>query len=127
MRIIAVALSPVTPSLSLRIYTQLGFSKDQFEAVRWVFFILSPYISIKYLKMYDMGKHKLCKRLVPCNLMCFVLQNDTKWGGLKAGQIMADPKPIFARIEIKKEGEDEVPRNAVKDKKKTKNQGLVEA
>lgn len=41
---------------------------------------------------------------------------------------MADPKPVFARIEINKEGEDEAPRKAVKDKKKTsKRQGLVEA
>lgn len=38
MRIIAVALSPVTPCLSWRIYAQLGFSKDQFEAATWVCF-----------------------------------------------------------------------------------------
>ena len=61
------------------------------------------------------------------DMMWFLLQNDTKWGGLKAGQIMAEPKPVFARIEIKKEGEDEVTRKAVKDKKKTQSQGLVEA
>ncbi|KAK8948614.1 hypothetical protein KSP39_PZI005035 [Platanthera zijinensis] len=65
MRIIAVALSPVAPSLCLRIYSQLGFSKDQFEATTWA---------------------------------------DTKWGGLKVGSVMADPKPVFARIETEKEG-----------------------
>lgn len=69
MRIIAVALSPITPSLCLRIYTQLGYSEDQFDAATW---------------------------------------DDTKWGGLKGGQIMAQPKPVFARIEIQMEGEDEV-------------------
>ncbi|KAK8948619.1 hypothetical protein KSP39_PZI005038 [Platanthera zijinensis] len=65
MRIIAVALSPVAPSLCLRIYSQLGFSKDQFEATTWA---------------------------------------DTKWGGLKVGSVMAEPKPVFARIETEKEG-----------------------
>ncbi|KAG5533427.1 hypothetical protein RHGRI_027555 [Rhododendron griersonianum] len=68
MRIIAIALSAITPSLCKRIYTQLGYSEDQFNAATW---------------------------------------DDTKWGGLKGGQIMAQPKPIFARIEIQMEGEDE--------------------
>lgn len=36
MRIIAITLSPITPSLSLRIYTQLGFTEDQFRVLRWV-------------------------------------------------------------------------------------------
>ncbi|KAI4373005.1 hypothetical protein MLD38_011177 [Melastoma candidum] len=58
MRIIAVALSPIAPSLCWRIYEQLGYSKDQYDAVTW---------------------------------------NDTKWGGLKGGQVMAQPKPVFAR------------------------------
>ncbi|XP_073104181.1 methionine--tRNA ligase, chloroplastic/mitochondrial-like [Elaeis guineensis] len=89
IRIIAIALRPITPSLCLRIYMQLGFSKDQFEAVTW---------------------------------------SDTKWGGMKAGQIMADAKPVFARIENRKEGEDEVVLKVVKDKKKTsRSQGLVQA
>ncbi|CAL9118124.1 unnamed protein product [Musa textilis] len=91
MRIIATALSPITPSLCSRIYSQLGFSKEQFEAVTW---------------------------------------DDTKWGGLKAGQIMAEPKPVFARIENIKEVDvkNEVVRNKNKDKKKaSRQQGLVEA
>ncbi|KAL6977336.1 Methionine--tRNA ligase, chloroplastic/mitochondrial [Sarracenia purpurea var. burkii] len=68
MRIIAIALSPITPSLCLRIYTQLGYSEDQFNTTTW---------------------------------------GDTKWGGLKGGQITAQPKPVFARIETQKESEDE--------------------
>lgn len=85
MRIIAVALSPVTPSLCLRIYSQLGFSEDQFKAVGW---------------------------------------NDTEWGGLRAGQVMAEPEPVFARFE----GEDEAPSKILKGKKKiSKSQGLVQA
>ncbi|GLT31367.1 hypothetical protein SLA2020_061090 [Shorea laevis] len=60
MRIIAVALSPVTPNLSQRIYAQLGYSEDEFKNVTW---------------------------------------KETKWGGLRAGQVMAQPKPVFARIE----------------------------
>ncbi|GFQ07326.1 methionine--tRNA ligase [Phtheirospermum japonicum] len=35
MRIMAIAISPVTPSLALRIYAQLGYSEDQFYAVTW--------------------------------------------------------------------------------------------
>ncbi|KAI3848981.1 hypothetical protein MKX03_001073 [Papaver bracteatum] len=61
VRIIAVALAPVTPSLCLRIYSQLGYSNNQFEAITW---------------------------------------SDTRWGGLKGGQVMAQAIPIFARIEI---------------------------
>ncbi|MCD7460324.1 Methionine--tRNA ligase, chloroplastic/mitochondrial [Datura stramonium] len=66
MRIISIALSPITPSLSLRIYSQLGYTEEQFNAVSW---------------------------------------RDTKWGGLKAGQVMAQPTPIFARIEDGTEAE----------------------
>lgn len=39
MRIIAIALSPITPSLCLRIYEQLGYSEEQFNAATWVFFL----------------------------------------------------------------------------------------
>jgi methionyl-tRNA synthetase len=35
VRIVAVMLSPITPALSSRIYAQLGFSEEQFAAVRW--------------------------------------------------------------------------------------------
>lgn len=61
IRIVAIVLSPITPSLSSRIYTQLGFSEDQFNGVTW---------------------------------------RDTKWGGLKKGHVTAEPKPIFAKIEL---------------------------
>ncbi|KAL2530291.1 methionyl-tRNA synthetase/methionine--tRNA ligase/MetRS (cpMetRS) [Forsythia ovata] len=64
LRIIAIALYPITPRLCLRIYTQLGYSEDQFNAVTW---------------------------------------NDTKWGGLKRGQVMAQPNPVFGRIELETE------------------------
>ncbi|KAK4353703.1 hypothetical protein RND71_025897 [Anisodus tanguticus] len=66
MRIISIALSPITPGLSLRIYSQLGYTEEQFNAVSW---------------------------------------SDTKWGGLKAGQVMAHAMPIFARIEDGTEAE----------------------
>lgn len=36
----------------------------------------------------------------------FPLQGDTQWGGLKGGQVMAQPKPVFARIETQTEIED---------------------
>ncbi|MQM00384.1 hypothetical protein Taro_033114 [Colocasia esculenta] len=80
MRIIAVALSPIAPRLCLRIYLQLGYSKDQFEVVTW---------------------------------------SDIKWGGLRSGQVMAEPKPVFARIENKKETEDgsSAPQEAASKKK----------
>uniref|UniRef100_A0A0D9Z3R2 methionine--tRNA ligase n=1 Tax=Oryza glumipatula TaxID=40148 RepID=A0A0D9Z3R2_9ORYZ len=89
MRIIAIALSPITPSLSLRIYTQLGFTEDQFRTLRW---------------------------------------EDTKWGGLKAGQVMMEPKPVFARIETETDEKDQSSSKATKGgKKKARSQGLVEA
>ncbi|KAL6535296.1 Methionine--tRNA ligase, chloroplastic/mitochondrial [Orobanche minor] len=68
MRIVAIAISPITPSLALRIYTQLGYSEDQFNAATW---------------------------------------NDTRWGGLKHGQITSQPTPVFARIERESELKDD--------------------
>uniref|UniRef100_A0A0A9E598 Uncharacterized protein n=1 Tax=Arundo donax TaxID=35708 RepID=A0A0A9E598_ARUDO len=89
MRIIAIALSPIAPSLSLRIYSQLGFTEDQFRALRW---------------------------------------EDTKWGGLKAGQVMMEPKPVFARIETETEDEAQASSKAAKGgNKKACSKGLVEA
>lgn len=38
----------------------------------------------------------------------FALQSETKWGGLKGGQVMAQPKPVFARIENQAEAENVV-------------------
>jgi hypothetical protein len=56
MRIIAIALTPITPSLSLRIYTQLGFTEDQFRVLRWVCSIirdmLSDFISFSLQVLY---------------------------------------------------------------------------
>ncbi|KAI3965576.1 hypothetical protein MKX01_010533 [Papaver californicum] len=85
VRIIAVALAPVTPSLCSRIYSQLGYTNDQFEAITW---------------------------------------SDTRWGGLKGGQVMAQAIPIFARIEIITEEENggETPKKALKDKKQKQKQ-----
>ncbi|XP_033514813.1 methionine--tRNA ligase, chloroplastic/mitochondrial [Nicotiana tomentosiformis] len=89
MRIIAIALSPVTPGLSLRIYSQLGYTEDQFNAVNW---------------------------------------SDTKWGGLKAGQVMAQPTPIFARIEDATEAETKgAATKKVKKEKVPKSKSPVEA
>ncbi|KAF3963969.1 hypothetical protein CMV_011699 [Castanea mollissima] len=91
LRIIAIALSPVTPSLCWRIYAQLGFSKDQFDTATW---------------------------------------SETKWGGLKGGQVMAQPKPVFARIENQVEEEDggEAAKKVVKNKDRLPQaQGVVEA
>ncbi|KAM1019974.1 hypothetical protein ACFX13_042027 [Malus domestica] len=90
MRIIAIALSPVAPSLSWRIYGQLGYSKDQFDAATW---------------------------------------SDTKWGGLKSGQVMEQPKPIFTRIENPTEEENgkEAPKKVVKKEKLPQAKRAVEA
>ncbi|GAX73560.1 hypothetical protein CEUSTIGMA_g1011.t1 [Chlamydomonas eustigma] len=35
LRVAAVALQPVTPSLSRRVYSQLGYSDAEFEVIRW--------------------------------------------------------------------------------------------
>ncbi|KAM6598947.1 hypothetical protein CsatA_018556 [Cannabis sativa] len=91
MRIIAIALSPISPGLCWRIYAQLGFSKNQFDAATW---------------------------------------SETKWGGLKKGQVMGQPKPVFARIENLTEGENgvELPKKGAKRKEKSpKAQQAVEA
>ncbi|KAL9265824.1 Methionine--tRNA ligase, chloroplastic/mitochondrial-like protein [Drosera capensis] len=91
MRIVAIALSPAAPSLCKRIYLQLGYSEDQFDAITW---------------------------------------NDTKWGGLKAGQVMGQAEPVFARIELETqdEGEAAVTNKAPKKKgRASKAQTAVEA
>ncbi|KAF6165073.1 hypothetical protein GIB67_000657 [Kingdonia uniflora] len=90
MRIIAIALSPVAPCICLKIYSQLGYSKDQFDAITW---------------------------------------GDTKWGGLKSGQVMAQANPVFARIEsgIKEEDEGKANKKVVKEKKKNPKKVVAEA
>ncbi|KAL3677986.1 hypothetical protein R1sor_020942 [Riccia sorocarpa] len=60
VRIVAVGLSPVIPEFCSRIYSQLGYTEEDFHGISW---------------------------------------EDTSWGGLKAGQVMADAQPIFKRIE----------------------------
>lgn len=60
-----------------------------------------------------------------------MLQSDTKWGGLKGGQVMAQPKPVFARIELKTETEDACEPAAAKQvakrkEKKAKAQAVAE-
>lgn len=67
--------------------------------------------------------------LLTCLHDC-LLQSDTRWGGLKGGQVMAQPKPVFARIEIHKEGEDEGEAKKKVSKKKQRipqNQTMAEA
>ncbi|KAK6145292.1 hypothetical protein DH2020_022112 [Rehmannia glutinosa] len=90
MRIVAVAVAPITPSLALRMYTQLGYSEDQFNAVTW---------------------------------------SDTRWGGLKHGHITAQPKPVFARIELEAESKDtgDETKKAIKKKERQMTQKVVEA
>ncbi|GLT93092.1 hypothetical protein SLE2022_108980 [Rubroshorea leprosula] len=90
MRIIAVALSPVVPSLCQRIYAQLGYSEDEFKNATW---------------------------------------GETNWGGLKGGQVMSQPKPVFARIEqTGTDDENLPPKKAVKKKEKVRQvQGVAEA
>ncbi|PNH09943.1 Methionine--tRNA ligase [Tetrabaena socialis] len=60
VRVVAVGLAPLTPSLSRRIYAQLGFTDAQFEALTWA---------------------------------------DVAWGGLRAGHRLAEPSPVFVRLE----------------------------
>jgi methionyl-tRNA synthetase len=55
VRIIAIALSPVTPSLSWRIYAQLGYSQDQFDAATWVSLYIYLFI---YISIYHSLTHK---------------------------------------------------------------------
>ncbi|KAK4412386.1 Methionine--tRNA ligase, chloroplastic/mitochondrial [Sesamum alatum] len=90
IRIVAIVLSPITPSLSLRIYTQLGYSEDQFNAVSW---------------------------------------SETRWGGLKAGHITAQPQPVFARIELETDLNNATSetKKASKKKERQKTQKVVEA
>ena len=53
MRIIAIALSPVTPKFCLRIYEQLGYTKEQFNATTWVSLSLSLFLSSLYAFIYE--------------------------------------------------------------------------
>lgn len=60
----------------------------------------------------------------------FVTQSDTKWGGLKGGQVMARPIPIFARIEQRAEAEDgsePAAKQVEKNKGKPKAKAVAEA
>ncbi|KAK3034406.1 hypothetical protein RJ639_033677 [Escallonia herrerae] len=54
---------------------------------------------------------------------------DTKWGGLKGGQVMAQPTPVFAKVESRLEGDGTAMTNKVGKKKERRqqSQGLAEA
>lgn len=54
------------------------------------------------------------------------MQDDTRWGELKAGQVMAEAKPVFAKIENNQDG-DKKGSTKECENKKTLRQGLVEA
>ncbi|RRT80376.1 hypothetical protein B296_00005421 [Ensete ventricosum] len=115
-----VFVNPLSlPCLFFHLYALLilcaAHLKDilRFHAVYWPAMLLSAGLSVPNM-VFGHG---------------FLTKEDTKWGGLKAGQIMAEPKPVFARIENIKEVDDknEVVQNKNKDKKKSSRQGLVEA
>jgi methionyl-tRNA synthetase len=62
VRILAVALSPVIPALCGRIYSQLGYSKADFESLSWV-----------RLLTHNMKVIFLCISLHQCT--CYLLEN----------------------------------------------------
>ena len=62
LRIVAIALSPITPTLSRKIYEQLGLGQFHADSMGW---------------------------------------EETAWGGLRSGQQILKPKPVFARLEMK--------------------------
>jgi len=59
VRIIAIALFPVTPSLSWRIYEQLGYSRDQFDAATWVSLCLSYTLMHTQTRFFHTYTHEL--------------------------------------------------------------------
>ena len=61
LRVVAIALHPITPGLSARIHEQLGLPGAGPQAAGW---------------------------------------EGTAWGGLREGQEIAKPKPVFARLEL---------------------------
>lgn len=88
VRVVAVALSPVTPQLSLRIYLQLGYSETDFQSLSW---------------------------------------GDTRWGGLKEGQVMPEAQPVFRRIELETEGAASTPTAQKLPQKKKKAKEVAES
>ncbi|TKY50663.1 Methionine--tRNA ligase [Spatholobus suberectus] len=75
VRIIAIALFPVTPSLSWRIYAQLGYSRDQFDGSTWVspLFLSLSHVhtnSHKFLHIHDL--FMVLKFELSCYAACLI-------------------------------------------------------
>ena len=106
MRIIAIALSPIAPSLSLKIYTQLGFTEDQFRVLRWVCSIrdmLSDLIFVSLQVIYfhplkysltssenargQKHLHLMCLHICPKRVFFAILS----LGGYKMGRLKSRP------------------------------------
>lgn len=74
------------------------------------------------------------KLIISCSLFSnmsnwlFALQSETAWGGLKGGQVMAQPKPVYARIEMEIEGGvgSEAAKKVVKKEKVPQAQGAAQ-
>lgn len=70
------------------------------------------------------------EHISPHNYRILLLQSHTAWGGLKGCQVMAQPQPVFARIEDQSElnGGSEATKKVSKKKEKTpKSKKVVEA
>ncbi|KAL2641423.1 hypothetical protein R1flu_009010 [Riccia fluitans] len=87
VRIVAIGLSPVIPEFCSRIYSQLGYTEENFRTISW---------------------------------------EDTTWGGLKAGQVMAEAQPIFKRIEEPEKDAEKASPKAVSKKQAKKSKQKVE-
>lgn len=125
----AVGFSPVVPELCSRIYSQLGYSEEDFRTVTWVCLFSAAIhcflwndvetqdkFHLKSHDSYGLSMHFQLSRLEERSLQRCIpsvhlhdaswsfdlyvcMQENTQWGGLKAGQVMADAQPIFRRIE----------------------------
>ncbi|XP_077246026.1 methionine--tRNA ligase, chloroplastic/mitochondrial-like [Tasmannia lanceolata] len=96
----------------------------QLSVVLGLFLTVGIWIGLQF------GWRVFTKDLNVVKLIHIGITNDAKWGGLKTGQVMEEPKPIFARIEVRKVGEDEgdTVQNEVKDNKRIKQtQAVAEA
>lgn len=104
---------------------------DSLATQRISLMLLPGYLSKALLHKCSFVMPELSSYLFDKLTCIFTLQSDTKWGGLKGGQVMAQPQPIFARIESQTEEEKRVqapdaPKKVKKDKL-PKPQQVVEA
>lgn len=106
VRVIAIALFPVTPGSSWRIYAQLGYSRDQFDATTWVSLSLLSLSHKKkkttqILQNLVLGFELFCCAVLLKKLFCLHCRETPSGVGLRVARWWLNPNQSLLGLKTK--------------------------